>query len=236
MTTADRSAGNRPGRTAAAAWLAAAACAAATPAGAASFIDTVLANIPANSGSVSYSTPEAPGVTMSVVEASTATMVGSDLFEFEGLWLGSDGTGGRYTFGFNVPVSSFSISFIALTTFGGGLLETMTGFVTDAPAAASFTSPSLSATWNGTTVTPLEEDSRGVLTFNATLPAGFRSIRFDHLQTDNLQGFIVDRIDFTVSAVPEPASALLFGLGLAGAAWRVRRARQADPSASRAVS
>ena len=224
---------NRSG-TAASAWrhavaacTAAAALAAAPAAGAATFIDTVLAAIPADSGSVVYTTPSAPGTTMTVVETGTATMTGSDLFEYEGLWLGSDGTGGRYTFSFNTPVSSISFAFIALTTFGGGLQETLAGFVTNTASTAVLSGTGGTATWNGSTLVPLEEDSRGVLTFTATLPAGFSSIRFDHLQPDQLQGFIVERIDFTVAEVPEPAPAVLLAAGLLAAVWRLRRARGA---------
>lgn len=201
----------------------AAALSAAPSAQAASFIDTVLGNIPANSGSVSYTTPDAPGTTMTVVESGTSTMTGSDLFEYEGLWLGSDGTGGRYTFSFNTPISAISFSFIALTTFGGGLQETLAGFVTSTATTAVLSGAGGTATWNGSTLTPLEEDSRGVLTFTATLPVGFSSIRFDHLQPAQLQGFIVERIDFTVTEVPEPAPAVLMAAGLLAAMWRLRR-------------
>jgi PEP-CTERM motif len=192
------------------------------PAHALSFIDTVLAAIAPNSGSVVYTTPQAPGLTMTVVETSTATMQGSDLFGYEGLWLGSDGTGGRYSFSFNQPVRSISFWFIALTSFAGGPLETLTSFVPSASATAGFVSVDLSATWNGSTLTPLEEDSRGVLTFTSVGLAGFNSIRFDHLQPEQLQGFVIEQIDFTTAPVPEPAAALLFAAGLLGL-WQLRR-------------
>ena len=186
-------------------------------------IDTVLAAIAPNSGSVVYTSQQAPGVTLTVAETASATMIGSDLFEYEGLWLGADGTGGRYTFSFNTPVQSISFSFIALTAFAGGPLETLNTFVSSAASSSIFSSIDLSAVWNGSTLTPLDEDSRGVLTFISTLPAGFSSIRFDHLQPEQLQGLVIEQIDFTpVAVVPEPPAALLFAAGLIGL-WRLQR-------------
>jgi hypothetical protein len=84
----------------------AAALVAAPSAHAVTLIDTVLAAIPTNVGSATYTTPQAPGVTLTVQETGSATMLGSDLFEYEGLWLGADGTGGRYTFAFNTPANA----------------------------------------------------------------------------------------------------------------------------------
>jgi hypothetical protein len=186
-------------------------------------IDTTLAAIATNVGTATYTSPQAPGMTLTVQELGSATMMGSDLFEYEGLWLGADGTGGRYTFTFNTPVRAISFSFIALTAFAGGPLETLNSFVTSAASTSSFSSADLSASWSGGTLTPLDEDSRGVLTFTSTLPAGFSSIRFDHLQPAQLQGLVIEQIDFTpAAAVPEPAAALLFAAGLFSL-WRLKR-------------
>lgn len=200
---------------------------------AASFSSTVLGALAPDSGSASFTTLSAPGTVMSVLETGSATMTGSDLFGFEGLWLGSDGTGGRYTFGFNVPVTSISFHVIALTDFGGGLQERLNTFVSSAATTSSFVSADGSATWNpGTlTLTPLLEDSRGVLTFASVAPAGFSSIRFDHFQPDQLQGFVIEQIDFTVTAVPEPASAGMLAIGLLGLRSLRRLRRQRHPSA-----
>lgn len=196
------------------------------PAAAVTFLDTVLAAITPNSGVVNYSVPAAPTFVMTVTEANTATMTGSDLFDYEGLWLGSDGTGGRYTFSFNQPVSSFSLTFIALTTLGGGFLETLNTFVSSTPTSAGFISADASASWSGSVVTPLQEDSRGVITFTATgLP--FSSIRFDHAQAFDLQGFIVERIDAAPAPVPEPVTALMWCVGLLSL-WGLRRLRDHD--------
>lgn len=195
--------------------------------------DVVLAAIPANSGSVNYTVPSAPGVVLNVVETGTATMLGSTLFEYEGLWIGADGTGGRYTLNFNQPVASLSLSFIALTSFAGGPVETLTTFVSSAATSTTFSSSDSSATWSGGVLTPLDEDSRGRLTFTSVLAAGFTSLRFDHVQGANLQGVVIEQIDYTLAAaVPEPATAFSLGAGLlligAGA---LRRQAQAAASA-----
>lgn len=198
----------------AAMWVAAAAASFPSPSPAASFSSTVLGALAANSGVANYTTPDAPGAVMTVLETGTATMTGSDLFGFEGLWLGSDGTGGRYGFSFNTPIQSIAFSFIALTDFGGGLAETLTSFVSSAATVPAFLSADGSASWNGITLSPLQEDSRALLTFSTSAPAGFSSIRFDHLQADQLQGVVIDRIDFTAATVPEPASVLMLAAGL----------------------
>lgn len=193
----------------------------------ASFIDSVLAAIGNNVASVVYTTAGAPGLQMTVSETSTATMTGSTLFDYEGLWLGSDGTGGRYTFAFNQPLTAISFSFIALTNFGPGLVETLNGFVSSTTTTASFSSSDSSSTWSAGTLTPLDEDSRGVLTFTAA-STPFTSIRFDHNQPTQLQGFVVERVDVQLAPVPEPQAAWLFGLGLLGllARWRLAGPRE----------
>jgi hypothetical protein len=194
---------------------------------AATFVDTVLSNVLGNVGLASFTTPDTPGLVMTVTETSTATMTGSNLFDYEGLWLGSDGTGGRYTFSFNQPISSISFSFIALTALAGGPAETLNTFVSSAPTLSVFSSPDSSATWASGTLTPVEEDSRGVLTFTATA-ALFNSIRFDHLQGAQLQGFVLERVDVNLAPVPEPQAAWLFGAGLLAllARWRINRPGQ----------
>lgn len=193
----------------------------ATAAPAATFTDTVLAGIGNNVGNAVYTTPDAPGLQMTVVETTTATMTGSLLFDYEGLWLGSDGTGGRYTFSFNQPLTSISFSFIALTHLGPGLTETLNGFVGNVATNTTFSSVDSSATWSAGTLTPLEEDSRGVLTFNVT-SAALSSIRFDHLQPGQLQGLVLERVEVQLAPVPEPGQLLLYsaGLVLLLARWR----------------
>jgi uncharacterized protein (DUF1800 family) len=172
---------------------------------------TALGTVAANSAAASFN---APGEVLTISDVGAASMLGSTLYGFEGLWLGSDGTGGRYNFAFSAPVSSLSFSFIALTDLGAGLTETLTSFVSNLATTASFSSADGSAAWNGGTLTPLQEDSRAVLSFIGTTPSGFSSIRFDHVQPDQLQGLVLTRVDYTLAPVPEPGAALLMGLGL----------------------
>lgn len=214
-------AARRAGRSAAAALMLAAGIAAG-PADAASFIDSVLAATAPNVGTAVFTTSDAPGLQMTVTETSTATMTGSTLFDYEGLWLGSDGTGGRYTFAFNQPISSIAFSFIALTNLGPGLVETLNSFVSGSATTTTFSSSDGSATWSAGTLTPLDEDSRGLLTFTA-VSAAFNTIRFDHLQPAQLQGLVLERVDVQLAPVPEPHAAWMFGLGLVAllARWRL---------------
>jgi acyl-CoA hydrolase len=196
------------------------------PANAFTLTDVILQTLPANVGSVNFSTPASPGTVMTVTETTTATMRGSAEVGYEGLWLGSDQTGGRYTFAFNRPVSSVTFSIVALTAFFGGGAEALNTFVSNNPTTATFTSADGSANWNGTVLTAIEEDSRALLTFSTTAPAGFSSIRFDHVQPEAMQGFVIDQVDFLLAAIPEPTTALLFTLGLIGIASLVRRAHR----------
>jgi PEP-CTERM motif len=203
-------------------------------ASAATFTDSLLAAIGSNVGTALFTTPDAPGLQMTVSETTTTTMTGSSLFDYEGLWLGSDGTGGRYTFSFNQPVYQISFSFIALTNLGAGLTETLNSFVASAAVTSSFTSPDLSATWSGTALTPQEEDSRGVLTFNV-VTAALNSIRFDHLQPAQLQGLVLERVDVQLSPVPEPGSLWVFALGLGAVLVRWRLVNGAGTTGSTGV-
>jgi uncharacterized protein (DUF1800 family) len=192
---------------------------------AATFSDLILSLLPPNSGTAVYTTPDAPGTVLTVQETSTQTMVGSDLFGYSGLWLGSDGTGGRYTFSFNTPIQSIALSFVGLTAFAPSPFESLTGFVSSAPSVGTLSASDGTLSWAAGVLRPLEEDSHGVLTFTAIGAAGFNSIRFDHVQPEQLQGFVIDRIDVTLSAVPEPSAALLWAAGLGCMVWLMWRRR-----------
>lgn len=189
---------------------------------AATFTDATLAAIASNVGSAVFTTPDAPGLTLTVVETTTATLAGSMLFDYEGLWLGSDGTGGRYTLSFNQPISSISLSFIALSNLGVGLTETLNAFVSSSTSTPSFISSDGSASFVAGTLSPLEEDSRGVITFTA-VSAAFNSLRFDHLQPAHLQGIVLERVDVQLAPVPEPGSVWMWAGGLLAllARWRL---------------
>lgn len=172
-------------------------------------------------GSATFAAALAPGLLVTVAEANTATMTGSGLFGFVGLWLGSAGNGGDYSVRFNRPVSRFSLSFVALTPpLGGGSPEWLQSFNTDAASTVLLSSPDASVAWDGRRLTALDEDSRAVLTFTAAQAAGFSQLRFSHGQPQPLNGIVIDRLEFEPNAlVPEPASALLCAFGLAGLLW-----------------
>lgn len=215
----------RPSALPALAALCAASCVVLQPVQAATFNAGTLAGVAANTGTATLVTADWPGFVLTLKELSTSTLAGSDLFGYEGLWVGSDGTGGQYTLQFSAPVTSVSFSFLALTAFAEGPTETLTSFVASAAVNSGLTAADGTATWNGVTLTPVEEDSHGLLTFTARAPAGITSLRFDHVQPGQLQGFVVNRIDVTPAAVPEPAAAWLMTLGLLGG-WQWRRLRR----------
>ena len=186
-----------------------------------------------DSGSANFSTAELPALVLTVTETAFATMVGSDLDGYQGLWLGSLGNGGRYTFSFNQTVQSVTLSFIALTTLPEGA-ESLRAFEGDRALALQFASADGTAAWDGSTLTALEEDSRATLQFSAFDGGGFASLSFTHLQPVHLQGLVVDRIDFLPLAVPESPTVLMLVLG--GAAMVVRSRRLAQQRAQDGLS
>ncbi len=103
---------------------------------AASFDAAALAAFVGPSASVSYTSADTLGTTLTVIESASSSMPGSDLFGQEGLWLGEDNT----------------------------------------------------ASWDGNNLQPL-----GALAF---------------------QGFVINRLDYTLAVVQAPTSAQLMGLGL----------------------
>jgi hypothetical protein len=178
-------------------------------------------------GAVAENSANASFDVLTIAElGGSSTLKGSDLFGFEGLWVGSDDTGGSYRLTFSVPVISLSFQFLALTAFTGGPAETLSGFTTDSATSVNFSSADGSASWNGSTITPLEEDSRGTLTFSSL--GGFLSLTFTHIQPDALSGFIVNQIDYTTAApIPEPSPAALLAAGLLLTATLARQRKRA---------
>ena len=185
-----------------------------------------LAALAPGSASASFSSPDLPALVLTVTDTTGATMQGSDLDSYEGLWLGSQGNGGRYTLGFNQPLQSLTVSFIALTALPPDAAESLLAFEGDRALSVRFASADGSAAWDGRTLSPLEEDSRATLQFNALDGAGFSSLSFVHLQPAPLQGVVVDRIDFLPALVPESSSALMLLLGGAALALQARRLAQ----------
>lgn len=159
-----------------------------------------------------------------------ATLSGSDLFGYEGLWLGANGADGRYTLQFDRPLAALSLDVIALDARAGEGTETLASFSTDAAVAVQVRSGDGSAAWLGGALVPSEEDGRATLTLTAASPGGFTQWRFLHSQPVPLNGFVVQQVRLeTLSAVPEPASAALWLLGaVALAGQRRRRAHGGD--------
>lgn len=193
------------------------ACALATSAQATVFTDLQLAQLPADSAQ--FVLPgDAGEPTLTITEEGAngfGTMSGSDLFGYQGLWLGAPGQDGSYSLRFSDAVGSLRISFIALTAQGPNGedgTETLGNFVTDLPSVISLSSADASVSWDGATVTPLDEDGRGVLLWQAAA-AGFTSLHFDHRQPVPLNGFVVTGVAYS-PFLPEPTTLLMSISGL----------------------
>ncbi len=115
------------------------------------------------------------------------------------------------TWGFPMPIFAFGADWIS-TTSGSGL--TVTGdFDGNGDATVSF-------------FDELGDPGTGFL--GVVGDAVFGTITFEGEDLiDISEGFVADNLSFAkVAAVPEPAGLALFGMGLAGMAWRRRRARR----------
>lgn len=191
-----------------------------------------LALVPADSAQAQFDT--AAGW-LRISEQISSSMAGSDLFGFEGLWLGSAGNAGHYTLHSQQALAWLSLDLIALSAVVDEGTETLTNFSANAPIDLGASSPDGSAGLVGGVLVPTEEDGRATLTFSALDASGFAIVSFRHDQPVPLQGFVVQRIRFeTVSVVPEPASAALWLLGaaaLAGRRWHGRRSAPTAPGA-----
>lgn len=193
------------------------ACALAGSVHATVFTDVQLSQLPADSAQ--YVLPgDAGEPTLTITELGAngnGTMSGSDLFGYQGLWLGAPGQGGSYSLGFSQAVGSLRVSFIALTAQGVNGedgIETLGNFVTNLPSVISLSSANSSLGWDGTTVTPLDEDGRGVLKWQAP-GAGFTLLSFDHRQPLPLNGWVVTGISYS-PFLPEPTTLLMSISGL----------------------
>lgn len=193
------------------------ACAICASAQATVFTDVQLSLLPANSVQFVL-TGDAGEPTLTITELGAngpGTMSGTELFGYQGLWLGAAGQGASYSLGFSQAVTSLSITFIALTAKGVNGedgIETLGHFVTDLPSVISLTSANGSVAWDGATVTPLDEDGRGVLQWQAP-GAGFTLLSFEHLQPVPLNGFVVTGITYS-PFLPEPTTLLMSISGL----------------------
>jgi hypothetical protein len=163
-------------------------------------------------------------VTVGGITLTTTTIGGGIGFiptgQFTGLWLGgSNEISGNYTFSLSQPVTSIEIEFDALSATGAGAPETLSNFTTNLGPASIGYSNQFGTSFNGTTITALDNDGQGIITFSG--PA-FSSFSFQHNQAATQNGFVIERL--VVNAVPEPGS-LVLGLTAGAAGLFVRRRR-----------
>jgi len=196
--------------------------AAALPAHATIIDSTTLATIPAGSGSYTYTALDPQNTSLTVQQTPGASM-NPISGTWPGLWLGSQEESGNYAFTFSQAVSSVQFYITAQSTdLGGAFSEIFSAFTTSAASTATFVSESGTA-WDGSTLTSTVSDGRSYITFTSVGAAGFTSISFDHIQAGSPAGSVIQQIDYTISAVPEPATIALLLAGLAGVGLATRR-------------
>lgn len=150
-------------------------------------------------------------------------------------------TGGGAFYGHTIGVTNPATSDAVLLTVGdvnyefSGYLASWTGdadfttinveFFSDAGGTASLGTTLLAsgdAEGSSTTASgPWGKENWSLYTANGTVPAGTSSFRIIYGGTGN--DTYADNLNFTVSAVPEPTSSALFGLGFLGFLARRRR-------------
>ncbi len=171
------------------------------------------------------------GITLNVSASSGGTLDNITSGQYAGLWIAQDvSDSGTYTFTFSEAISAIEIQFDALSGDPTDPpSETISGFSTSAGAPVIAYTNIAGTSFDGnsilSTTGPFDSnfgDGRGF--FNASLSSSFTSFSFDHAQGLSQNGFVIERISVTtLSTIPIPAAAWLFGSGLLGLIGVARR-------------
>ncbi len=135
--------------------------------------------------------------------------------EYTGLWFGGTNGSGGYTISFSQFITSIEIEFDALSSTGGGPVETISAFATNNGSVTITYLNQFGTTFDGSTITSTDGDGQGIISFSG--PA-FNSFSFNHNQGGQ-NGFVIERVTIETGSggeVPEPATIALLGAGLGG--------------------
>jgi len=165
------------------------------------------------------------GLTMDVVASNGGAISTIGSGQFTGLYLGLNTSSfGTYTFSFSEQISSIEIQFDALSSTNGEPPETISGFNSGSGAPVITYTNLAGTSFDGTTVVSMANDGRGIIQADAS---PFSWYSFDHAQNPAQNGFVIEQITITTSAIPVPPAIWLFGSGLLGLIGIARRKKAA---------